>query len=182
MEQIQPSVTQQDIVCADVTAGPGALVVFGASGDLTRRKLLVSLFELFRRDLLDKRFYLLGVGRKPLSDEQFRLIAEQAIQENKPDASTDAAKSFLSRLYYLSGQHNDASFYESMKMRLAELDTAHNVDGNHIYYLAVPPFLYGTIVEQLHQADLAHCQEPTGNRKVRLVVEKPFGRDLKSAV
>ncbi len=79
MQQIRPSVTTQNIICEEVAAGATALVVFGASGDLTRRKLLVGLAQVFERGLLDERFYLLGVGRKKLISEQFRQIAQQAI-------------------------------------------------------------------------------------------------------
>jgi glucose-6-phosphate 1-dehydrogenase len=182
MQEIRPSVTPQNIICEEVAAGATALVVFGASGDLTRRKLLVSLAQVFERGLLDERFYLLGVGRKKLLDEQFRQIAQQAIKENSSSISGKELKSFTDKLYYISGDYSNASFYDNIKIKLAELDKKHRVDGSVIFYLAVPPFLYGTIVERLGSAGLSCPGESGSKQQVRLVVEKPFGRDLQSAV
>lgn len=182
MQEIQPSVTQQDIICAEIAAPPTAMVVFGASGDLTRRKLLVSLFEVFKRGLLNERFYLLGCGRKEISDEEFRQVAEQAIQEESVDTSAKAIAPFINKLYYISGDYSDASFYDKIKVKLAEFDKKHKVDGAVVFYLAVPPFLYGTIVEYLGSTGLSCTGEPDSKQRVRLVVEKPFGRDLQSAV
>jgi len=182
MQEIRPSVTPQNIICEEVAAGATALVVFGASGDLTRRKLLVSLAQVFERGLLDERFYLLGVGRKKLLDEQFRQIAQQAIKENSSSISAKELKSFTDKLYYISGDYSNASFYDNIKIKLAELDKKHRVDGSVIFYLAVPPFLYGTIVERLGSAGLSCPGESGSKQQVRLVVEKPFGRDLQSAV
>jgi len=182
MQEIKPSVTQQDIICAEIAAPPTAMVVFGASGDLTRRKLLVSLFEVFKSGLLNERFYLLGCGRKEISDEEFRQVAEQAIQEESVDTSAKAIAPFINKLYYISGDYSDASFYDKIKVKLAELDKKHKVDGAVVFYLAVPPFLYGTIVEYLGSAGLSCTGGPDSKQRVRLVVEKPFGRDLQSAV
>jgi len=87
MQKIQPSVAQLDILCAETPAPPCAVVVFGASGDLTRRKLLSSIFQIYTQDLLNEKFYLLGCGRKKFSDENFREAAKQAIRENISDVS-----------------------------------------------------------------------------------------------
>ena len=182
MQEIRPSLIPQDIICAEASAPPNGVVVFGASGDLVRRKLLVSLFELFRRDLLGEQFYLLGAGRKKLSDQQFCQMAQQAIQENSSNTSVEEIKPFINKLYYVSGDYSDALFYGNIKTRLAELDKRHKVDGSHIFYLAVPPFLYGNIVEQLGSAALSYTDEPGSEQRIRLVVEKPFGRDLQSAI
>ncbi len=182
MQEIRPSITSQRIICEEVAAPPCALVVFGASGDLTRRKLLASLVELFKRSLLDKQFYLLGCGRKKLTDEKFRQIAQQAIQENSSDTSAKAIAPFINKLYYVSGDYSDTSFYENIKIKLAELDKKHKVGGAVVFYLAVPPFLYSTIVEHLGSAGLSCTDGPDSKQRIRLVVEKPFGRDLQSAV
>ncbi len=177
MQDFKPSITDQDIACAEITAPPTAMVVFGASGDLTSRKLLPSLMQIFQRQLLDDKFYFLGVGRKDLSDQQFREITQQSINVPAKDS-----ESFLKKLYYISGDYADAAFYENIKTRLGELDKKYKVDGNHIFYLAVPPFLYATIVEQLGLAGLSCSRESDPGCSSRLVVEKPFGRDLHSAV
>ena len=175
MQDIIPSIAQQDIVCAETIAPPTAMVVFGASGDLTSRKLLPSLMQIFQRQLLDDRFYLLGAGRKKLSDKQFRQIVQQAVNVPAKDAEL-----FLEKLYYISGDYDDAGFYENIKGRLSELDKKHGIDGGHIYYLSVPPFLYAMIAEQLSTAGLS-CPHKNDLRPPKLVVEKPFGRDLQSA-
>ncbi len=177
MQDFKPSITDQDIACAETTAPPTAMVVFGASGDLVARKLLPAIVHIFQRQLLNERFYLLGLGRTDLSDRQFSQIARQAV-----DVPTKSAEEFLEKIYYLSGDYADAGFYEKIKARLVELDKKHNVDSNHIFYLAVPPFLYTTIVEQLGSAGLSCSNEPELRRTSKLVVEKPFGRDLQSAL
>jgi len=181
MQEIRPSVTQQDILCAEAAAPPNAMIVFGASGDLTRRKLVPSIFEIFTRDLLDERFYLLGAGRKKLSDADFRKYAKQAIRQSSIDATTKDFNSFTEKLYYIDGDYSDAAFYARIKTKLAELDKKHKVDGSRVFYLAVPPPLYSTIVEHLGRAGLSCPAEPNSQVKTRLVVEKPFGRDLQSA-
>jgi glucose-6-phosphate 1-dehydrogenase len=181
MQEIRPSPIPEDIICAEVAAPSTGIVVFGASGDLTRRKLLISLFELFKYNLLGEQFYLLGCGRKKLSAEKFRKITEQAIQENAGNISSKQLKPFTDKLYYISGDYGDARFYDNLKNKLSELDKKHKVDSSRIFYLAVPPFLYGTIVEKLCSAGLSRTTDPGLKRQARLVVEKPFGRDLQSA-
>jgi glucose-6-phosphate 1-dehydrogenase len=174
MQKIQPSVAQLDILCAETPAPPCAVVVFGASGDLTRRKLLSSVFRIYAQDLLDEKFYLLGCGRTELSDEDFRRTAEAAIRESISDLSPEDLNSFADKLYYINGDYADTAFYEHIKTRLSELDQKHKVQDNLLLYLAVPPFLYTTVVSHLGLTGLTGCH-------TKLVVEKPFGRDLKSA-
>lgn len=182
MQEIKPSLIQQEIVCAEVPAEPNAIVIFGASGDLTRRKLLASLFALFNRDLIGQQFYILGCGRKELSDQQFRQIAQKAIQKNSSGISAKDMERFINNLYYTSGDYSDASYYGNIKARLTELDKKHGTGGRRIFYLAVPPFLYTTIAEQLRAAGLSCPDEPELKKRTKLIVEKPFGRDLQSAL
>jgi glucose-6-phosphate 1-dehydrogenase len=181
MNKIQPSLNQQDIICAETPAPPNAMVVFGASGDLARRKLLVSIFQIFTQDLLDEKFYLLGCGRKKLTDEDFRKTAQQAIRESSGDVSAKDLNAFTEKLYYVDGDYNDAAFYESIKARLVQLDKKHKIDGCHIFYLAVPPLLYAQIVEHLGRSTLSCAAESDSKQRARLIVEKPFGRDLQGA-
>jgi glucose-6-phosphate 1-dehydrogenase len=181
MRKIQPSLSPQDIICAETPAPPNAMVVFGASGDLARRKLLVSIFQIFTQDLLDEKFYLLGCGRKKLTDEDFRKTAQQAIRESSGDVSAKDLNAFTEKLYYVDGDYNDAAFYESIKARLVQLDKKHKIDGCHIFYLAVPPFLYSPIVEHLGLSALSCIRGPDSKQRARLIVEKPFGRDLQGA-
>lgn len=182
MQQIEPSVDKREILCAETVAGPGALVVFGASGDLVHRKLLASIFRLYAQNLLDDRFYVLGCGRKKFSDAQFRSKAEQSVRDRSDLSELGGLDAFLSRLYYLDGDYDDAGLYERIRGRLVELDHKHEVRESHVFYLSVPPFLYTTIVEHLGSEGLACPDRPDNERQVRLVVEKPFGKDLDSAL
>ena len=158
---------------------PGcAMVVFGASGDLTRRKLLAGLFELCRRDLLDEKFYLVGCGRTHYSDEQFREIAKESIK--KPEGcSEEKLKEFLSRMYYISGDYNDPAFYGKIQGTLARLDKQYSSSGPYLFYLALPPDAFPSVIEHLGNSSM---KEPSGKAPSRVIVEKPFGRDYKSAV
>ena len=182
MQEIRPALAKKDNLCVEAAAPPNAFIVFGASGDLTQRKLLPGIFRIFQRGLLDERFYLLGCGRKKLSDKEFREVAQQAIKESFGNVSAKDLSSFTQKLYYTDGDYSDDAFYDNVKAKLIELDKQHRVDGSRIFYLAVPPFLYGTIVEQLGSAGLSCPAKPDLKQRVRLVVEKPFGNDLESAV
>ena len=182
MQEVGLSVSGQEIICAETPAGPNGLVVFGASGDLVHRKLLISLFRLFRHDLLSERFYLLGAGRTKLSDEQFRQDAQLSIRRKSPDASSRELDTFTDRLYYVTGDYGDISLYADITSKINQLNKKHDVDGGMIYYLSVPPFLYDTIIEQLGMAGLSCPMKPGIKSIIKLVVEKPFGRDLRTAL
>ena len=181
MQKITPFVKNQDILCAETVAGPTGLVVFGASGDLTHRKLLTGLFKLFTQDLLNS-FYVLGCGRKTFSDEEFRHKARQSMIENTGSSSPGELDAFASKLYYMNGDYEDADFYQRIKTKLNQLERMHHVHGSVVFYLAVPPFLYTTIVEHLGSAGLAAPGIAGEKEQIKLVLEKPFGRDLQSAV
>jgi len=182
VREVGLSISQQDIICAETAAGPNGFVVFGASGDLVRRKLLISLFRLFQNGLLSEHFYLLGVGRTKLSDEQFRQDAQQAIQKKSAGISSKNMETFIDRLYYITGDYSDISLYAEITPKIAQLNKKHKVDGSLVFYLSVPPFLYGTIVEQLGLAGLSCPLQASLRANIKLVVEKPFGRDLQSAL
>ena len=145
------------------------------------RKLLPSLAQIQERGLLSEQFCLLGCGRTEYSDDQFRQLAADAIRKNSGGVSTEASKTFLDKLYYLSGDYGDAATYDRIKSRLAELRQKHNVDGCNVFYLSVPPFLYQTIIERIGAAGLSGKNGHECEKRVRLMVEKPFGRDLQSA-
>jgi len=182
MREIQPSIDDKGSPCAEVAAGPGALVVFGASGDLAHRKLLTSIFQLHGQDLLDERFYIIGCGRKKFSDEEFRATAEKSIRNDSDFLSSKDLDEFLTKLYYVNGDYAQPGFYENLKSKLAELNGRYNVSGNTLFYMSVPPFLYTTIVEHLGSAHLACPEGLEARQQPKLIVEKPFGRDLQTAV
>lgn len=179
MPQIKPSISKQDIFCAETPGEPCGLVVFGGSGDLTRRKLLGSVFELYRRELLSERFYFVGCGRTEYSDAEYREIAAESIETK--GASEDEVSGFLEKVYYLSGDYDDAGYYGVIKSRLEELDAKYGTGGCHVFYLALPPGLYETIAANLSDAGLSCVGSEDCRRRARLVIEKPFGRDLASA-
>jgi glucose-6-phosphate 1-dehydrogenase len=179
--EIHPSVAALEMICAETPAPPTAIVVFGASGDLAHRKLFPSLAQIQERGLLSEQFCLLGCGRTAYSDEQFRQEAASAIRKNSGGVSAEVSKAFLDKLYYLPGDYGDAGTYERIKSRLAELREKHHVDGCNVFYLSVPPFLYQTIIERIGAAGLSGKNGHECQMRVRLMVEKPFGRDLQSA-
>jgi len=181
VEQIQPFVAALDMICVETAAPPTVMVVFGASGDLAQRKLLPGLVQIQTRGLLSDHFCLLGCGRTPYSDEQFRQVVRETFEAQGENTSAAAIADLLERVYYVSGDYGDPATYESIKSRLAELRQRHGMRGCSLFYLSVPPFLYETIIEHLGSSGLSRKDQPECQLQARLVVEKPFGRDLKTA-
>jgi glucose-6-phosphate 1-dehydrogenase len=178
MAVIEPRITAASDFCKEMPAPACAMVVFGASGDLTRRKLLKGLFELYKRGLLTEPFYLLGCGRTEYSDDAFRQAAYDVFEKS----DSDLADKFVEKLYYVSGDYGDTAFYDALRQKLAELDKTYRQDGCHVFYLAVPPTVFGTAIEHLGASGLA-CQEAKDPKQAcRVIIEKPFGRDYESAV
>jgi glucose-6-phosphate 1-dehydrogenase len=157
------------------TPGATTLVIFGASGDLTRRKLLPALYSLSRGQRLPARFAVVGVARSAMSDEQFRQQFHDSLKEfAKVDARSDeVVRSLQAQMYFVSGEMDDPGLYERLGSRLKQIGSE-----GVLYYLAIPPGVYGTVVEGLEEAGLARAPE-SGWRRV--IVEKPFGTDLASA-
>lgn len=182
MKEIIPSVDKWDILCAETRAGPNGFVVFGASGDLANRKLLVSICHLYTQDLLDDKFYLLGCGRTKFTDEQFRKRVEQSIRDNCDFLTPKELDVFLNKLYYVDGHYDDIDLYRKITLKLVELDKKYKIEQSRIFYLSVPPELYTTIIENLGLAGLTCPENPAHRKQIKLVVEKPFGRDYASAV
>jgi glucose-6-phosphate 1-dehydrogenase len=171
-------ITVRERLCIESQPDPCGMVIFGASGDLAHRKILPSLFSLCRKKLLDDTFYILGCGRTSYSDEEFRdTIRESLASHFRKD---DTCKTFLDRCFYLSGDYSDPGTYTNISQRLGELDQTFNTGKNHLYYLSVPPSLYAPAVQKLSDAGLTR-EHTDMNGWVRVVVEKPHGRDLDSA-
>ncbi len=180
--QIHPSVAVLDTICVEAAAPSTAMVVFGASGDLVRRKLLPSLVQIQKRGLLSEQFCLLGVGRTKYSDEQFRNIVADTIKSSSPNAALDVSPAFLEKFYYVTGEYGDADTYNRINGRLSELRSKHGISGSNLFYLSVPPVLYETIIDHLGSSGLSCKADPECQMHARLVVEKPFGHDLESAI
>jgi glucose-6-phosphate 1-dehydrogenase len=155
------------------------LVIFGASGDLTSRKLIPALFSLRSQNLLPERYTILGIGRTRISTEEFREKMNSAILsfsiEKDPDK--DKIHSFTEDLHYISMDNTRQSDYEKLKILLHEYDSKYEIGGNFIFYLATPPSLYEVISVNLAGSGL--CDQHNGFR--RIIIEKPFGYDLESA-
>ena len=166
-------------------APPGTIVIFGASGDLTMRKLLPSLFDLYSDGLLPRGFAVVGFSRSKLSDEDFRREACAGITANTRHAQIPDStwSGFAEGLFYMSGQFDDPASYAELGARLAEIDRARGTDGSRLFYMATPPELFAPIARQLGAAGLSVPGESQDGRVpyVRVVVEKPFGTSLESA-
>jgi len=162
------------------TAEPCVVLIFGATGDLTRRKLLPALYRLSQQRLVPAEFAILGTARHTLDDEEFRQLMKQAIVEFGPDDELDESiwESFAKRLFYLGGDFNDSALYQTLKNRLTEIDSEFETRGNRIFYLATAPDYFGLVARQLGEAKLA---KPAKGSWTRIIVEKPFGHDLESA-
>jgi len=169
-------ITTRDEFCIEEKPGPCTLIIFGASGDLTQRKLVPALYNLHKRKLLPQDFHAIGCARSDLGDEGFRQKACDAIHAGCDESTKQGEKEFVGRFYYIHGSYDDSNFYKSLAKKFGELGTS----GCRIFYLATPPALYGSIVEHLKDAGLIDvCEEE--DPCARIVVEKPFGRDLQSA-
>jgi glucose-6-phosphate 1-dehydrogenase len=157
------------------------LVIFGASGDLTMRKLIPAIYELSKQNLLPKRFAVLGVGRTKLADEEFRVKMEDSLKEFVPsfESKSERAQSFIKALHYVAINTSDLSDYQILKLRIEQLADSLKIPCNIIYYLATPPSLYETIPHHLAESGL-NTPDCTDGWK-RLIIEKPFGTDLNSA-
>lgn len=182
MARIEAVLQKQQKICVESPAGPCGIVVFGASGDLAHRKLYPSLFELFQRSLISSHFYLLGCGRSRFTREHFCQTVEESLRSAVTEPDEKLLKDFVSRFSYVSGDYPDPALYREICDQLAALDETYDVTGTRIFYLSVPPVLYETIAEKLGQLKL-NCPTVSGRfQQVRLVIEKPFGRDLRSAL
>jgi glucose-6-phosphate 1-dehydrogenase len=162
-------------------AEPCTVVLFGASGDLAKRKVLPAMYDLTTHSSLGSRYAILGFARTPMSDENFRGVVEEAAKSMSEVGPIDPNKwsEFASNLFYQAGEYGNAEDYAKLAKRLAELESEKNLAGNRLFYLSTPPEVYHSIVEQLGRAGLARPSKP--NSWVRIIIEKPFGRDLASA-
>jgi len=152
------------------------MVLFGASGDLTKRKLVPALFNLAKASLLPKHFAILGVAVDQLDEEQFRNQVTSFLPAE--DRSTEAWNWFQQRLYYQCGDFGDPRTYSTVGSRLGQLDQKHNTEGNYLFYLATSPKFFASIVEQLGGTGLS---SQDSGRWRRVIIEKPFGSDFDSA-
>ncbi len=158
---------------------PCTFVIFGASGDLTKRKLIPALFNLHCFGLLPREFAVIGVAITPGDDASFRAQMSADIEQFATRAVDPAEwAAFRDSCYYIAGDFNDAATFERLKQKLSDVQKERNTGGNVVFNLAVTPTLFGMVSTQLGTAGLLN-EEPNAWR--RIIIEKPFGRDLDTA-
>ncbi|HET7584570.1 MAG TPA: glucose-6-phosphate dehydrogenase [Gemmatimonadaceae bacterium] len=163
------------------------MVILGAGGDLTRRKLMPALFHLQCDGLLDPEFAILGVAREPLDDESFRRAMYEAVKaSDEPNGAgkidEDQWRQFAPRLGYVSGDLSDRRTYANLIGRLERVEQQREENDGRLFYLAIPPSIDSTVIRELSQSGVApRVDTPEGRPWVRVIVEKPFGRSLDSA-
>jgi glucose-6-phosphate 1-dehydrogenase len=159
--------------------GPCVMVIFGATGDLTARKLFPALYNLSKSNLLSRELAIIGVGRNDYTTEQFRKVMGENLQKfATSNVDNDLKDWLLRRLYYVAGEFKDPALYSRLAQALTEADKTHNTHGNYLFYLATSPIFFGDITDRLGAAELA-CEKDGQWR--RIIYEKPFGGDLESA-
>jgi len=178
IEQDEPSMMQTR---SGPTVEPCTLVIFGGSGDLTRRKLLPAIYNLVLDGSLPSNYAVVGIGRKPWSDDEFRTVAREGIEKfSRQSLQEDKWEEFARRLRYFSGAIDDPNMYQGLRSRIEEIETEFNLPGQRVFYLAIPPTSFALSCQGLQQAGLIYPPE-LPDRMSRVIVEKPIGHDLESA-
>lgn len=160
-------------------AGPCSVVIFGVTGDLSRKKLMPAIYDLANRGLLPPSFALVGFARRDWADEDFANLVLEAV---KKGARTPFRQEVWDRLAegirFVEGSFDDAASFDRLSETLDKLDVERGTGGNHAFYLSIPPNAFPVVCEQLKRSGLADAKE---GRWSRVVIEKPFGHDLRSA-
>src|ERR1700729_3201798 len=177
--KVRPEDLSQVPKSGERVPNPGVLVIFGASGDLTKRKLLPALYHLEQNGLLPKEFAVVGVARRPLGDEFAKdmrdgIVAGGGVDENDPKLGP-----FIDRVKYHPMNFDDDGGYDGLKTLLAGLDKQYGTKGNRLFYLATSPDYFADIINHLGAHGMNKPVE--GADFVRTIIEKPFGHDLDSA-
>jgi glucose-6-phosphate 1-dehydrogenase len=158
---------------------PCVMVIFGVTGDLTKRKLIPALLNLAQEEVLSKQFAIVGFAGNDITTEAFRKTLGEQIPQFASDPIDLKMWDWLSqRIYYVKGDFQDPEAYERLQQQISEAEKLHNTGGNKFYYLAVAPRFFAPIVQQLGNAKLT--REENG-KWARVIIEKPFGHDVESA-
>ena len=160
-------------------AGPSVLVLFGVTGDLSRKKLLPAIYDLANRGLLPPGFSLVGFARRDWENQDFRQLAYEAVKQNARTPFREEVWNHLSEgMHFVPGEFSDPGAFDALAMAVKELDETRGTGGNYAFYLSIPPKFFDVVVEQLQRSGLAERSESSWRR---VVIEKPFGHDLASA-
>ncbi|MBS0627338.1 MAG: glucose-6-phosphate dehydrogenase [Verrucomicrobia bacterium] len=165
-------------------AEPCILVIFGATGDLTARKLIPALYNLAREGGLPPQFACVGFARREKTHDQFREEMKDAIAKFSRVKPVDEAlwDTFKNQLFYHTSEFHDPAGFDRLSSFLKDLDQKLGTQGNRVFYLSTQPSFFPTICEQLHKAKLISPEESTKEKWARIIIEKPFGHDLTSAL
>ena len=157
---------------------PTVIVIFGGSGDLTWRKLMPALYNLYLADMMPKKFMILGLGRQDMSDQQFRKRLHEGVNKFSRSGKADAKtwNKFAKNILYKGADFNKAEIYNNIKKQIASLEKEWDTTLTRIFYMAIPPQMIEVVASRIGKAGLA-----ADKLKSRLVIEKPFGRDLATA-
>lgn len=168
--------------CEMEPPGPFCLVVFGASGDLNKRKIMPAIYRLMSMGLLPQEFCVIGTSRTALSDEQFKDMMSQSVKQELGQGYDDATwQELAARLYYVPIDYANAATYKALGERIEQAEQRHDTKRNRIFYLSVPPTVYEDAITNLGASGLSREEAGSGGF-TRVVIEKPFGRDLASAL
>ncbi len=160
-------------------AGPCGLVLFGVTGDLARKKIMPAIYDLANRGLLPPGFSLVGFARRDWADQDFSKIVHESVRAHaRTPFREDVWRTLAEGFRFVPGTFDDPTSFELLRETVHNLDRERGTDGNHAFYLSVPPASFATVCEQLDRSGLSH--ESEGGWR-RVVIEKPFGHDLKSA-
>ncbi|MEL0200781.1 MAG: glucose-6-phosphate dehydrogenase [Aquiluna sp.] len=160
-------------------AGPSGLIMFGVTGDLSRKKLLPAIYDLANRGLLPPAFSIVGFARREWSREDFEKFVHDAVKQySRTNWSESVWEQLVRGIRFVSGQHDDEIAFGKLKQVVDELDSERGTAGNHTFYLSIPPRDFPLVLGQLEKSGLSQAGE---GQFRRVVVEKPFGSDLKSA-
>lgn len=156
---------------------PFVMVIFGATGDLARNKLIPSLFSLFKKNQLGKDFFIIGFARRPFKDDKFRKLLTESISNQ----DTGMVEEFLRNVYYQQGLFDEEKAYEELINKLNRFDQKMGACITRLFYLATPPDNYSTILDFLRKTKLSEGCGQGSSKWTRLIIEKPFGKDLETA-
>ena len=162
-------------------APPTVVVIFGASGDLTARKLIPAVYNLGFDGLLPADFFLVGFGRKPIPDEEFRTLAAEAIKEfSRRELAQDVWDRIAANTSYVAGGYDEKPAFDRLAAHIADVEKKLGRDVQTLFYISTPPSVFAPIITNLGASGLAakHLGEP---HHAKVIIEKPFGKDLASA-
>ncbi len=160
-------------------AGPCGLVLFGVTGDLARKKLMPAIYDLANRGLLPPGFSLVGFARRDWATQDFGQVVHDAVKQHaRTPFSEDVWRNLSEGFRFVPGTFDDPTAFDLLSKTVEELDRDRGTGGNHAFYLSIPPSFFATVCEQLDRCGLTHAE---GDSWRRVIIEKPFGHDLKSA-